>query len=263
MQAPLSGFDYLLKGFGLLRRPQLWPYVLVPVSINILVFSLLLWFVSGRFSDWVMNLLPSLPEWLSWLAWLLWLVFWLGAAIFVFFSFSLIANIIAAPFNGLLAEAVENMLTGNAPPGNQRLLQVLREIPISLLEELRKLAYFLFWAIPFGLIFLLPLVNLVAPILWALFSAWILALQYLDYPLGNHGLRFASQRRLLRSQPLLGLSFGGATLLATLVPLVNLFVIPAAVAGATCLWLEQLKNVHDKSIAVDSSMTGQTKSPNE
>lgn len=242
LHQPLSGFGYLLAGFRLLLRPTLWPYVLLPLGVNVLVFGLLLWLTAGEFGALVDSLLPTLPDWLAWLAWLLWLVFGLVAAIIVFFTFTLVANFIAAPFNGLLAEAVERLLTGTTPPGGGSLRQALREAPLALMDELRKLGYFLLWTIPLGLLFLVPLLNLAAPLLWALFSAWMLALQYLDYPLGNHGLRFAAQRQRLRGQPLLGLGFGGAVLLATLIPLVNLLVMPAAVAGATRLWVERLQD---------------------
>jgi len=238
---PLSGFDYLLKGYRLLLRPALWPYIIIPLLINLLVFGLLLWLVAGQFSGWADRLLSTLPDWLSWLGWVLWAGFWLLAAIIVFFTFTLIANLIAAPFNGLLAEAVEHMISKTRPPSGQGWAGMLRELPLILFDELRKLAYFLLWAIPFGLLFLVPLLNTLAPIAWALFSSWMLALQYLDYPLGNHGLRFAAQRRLLRKNTLSGLSFGGSVLLATLIPVVNLFVIPAAVIGATCLWVERLR----------------------
>jgi len=240
LRQPLSGFGYLLAGLRLLLRPALWPYLLLPLGVNVLVFGALLWLAAGQFGALVDSLLPTLPDWLAWLAWLLWLVFGLVAAILVLFTFTLVANFIAAPFNGLLAEAVERLLTGAAPPGGGSLHQALREAPQALADELRKMGYFLLWAIPLGLLFLVPLLNLAAPLLWALFSAWLLALQYLDYPLGNRGLRFAAQRARLRRRPLLGLGFGAAVLLATLIPLLNLVVMPAAVAGATRLVLEQL-----------------------
>lgn len=241
LQQSLSGPGYLLAGFRLITRPALWPFVLIPLAINISIFSLILWLLAGRFSSWVESFLPVLPESLSWLSWGLWLIFWLAAAITVLFTFTLVANLIAAPFNSLLAGAVEKQLTGTDADSSS-ILQTVYGLPGMLLDELRKILYFVLWAIPFGLLFLIPLVNLVAPLLWALFSAWILALQYLDYPLGNHGLKFSRQRRLIRSQTVLGMGFGGAILLATLLPVVNLFIIPAAVAGATRLWVERLQD---------------------
>jgi CysZ protein len=40
----------------------------------------------------------------------------------------------------------------------------------------------------------------------------------------------------------LAIGFGLATLAATMIPFINFLVIPAAVAGATALYLEQLRD---------------------
>ena len=45
----------------------------------------------------------------------------------------------------------------------------------------------------------LPAVNVVAPVVWAVSTAWMLALEYADYPLGNRGMNLQTQRQLLRS----------------------------------------------------------------
>lgn len=240
---PLLGPAYLLKGLRLIARPALWPYVAIPLLINVILFGLLLWFAAGEFGGLVDRLLPALPHWLAWLGWLLWLLFALLAGVAVFFTFSLLANIVGAPFNGLLAEATERLLTGADAPAGGSLQQALRETPRALRDELRKLGYFALWALPLLLLSWVPGANLAAPLLWTLFSAWMLALEYADYPLGNHGLRFDEQRRMLRGRPLLALGFGGAALFAAMVPLLNLIVMPAAVAGATQLWVEQLRPI--------------------
>jgi CysZ protein len=69
----------------------------------------------------------------------------------------------------------------------------------------------------------------------------MLAIDYHDYPMGNHQILFSEQRDTLKQHRLLVLGFGGATLAATMVPLINFIVIPAAVAGATALYLERVK----------------------
>ena len=43
----------------------------------------------------------------------------------------------------------------------------------------------------------------------------------------------------LREKRLLALGFGAATLLMTLIPFVNFLVMPAAVAGATAMWVHE------------------------
>jgi CysZ protein len=90
-------------------------------------------------------------------------------------------------------------------------------------------------------LFLIPVLYPVAPFLWLAFGAWMLALEYADYPMGNHGLRFPEQRRRLREQRLTSLGFGATALLLTMIPVVNFVAMPAAVAGATALWVQRFK----------------------
>jgi CysZ protein len=118
---------------------------------------------------------------------------------------------------------------------------LLADIVPSLVSELRKLLYIALRALPLALLFLIPPVNLAAPFLWALFSAWMLVIEYMDYPMGNHRLRFAEQRKRLRGRRLLGLGFGGASLLMTMIPVVNFLAMPASVAGATAMWVREFK----------------------
>jgi len=159
----------------------------------------------------------------------------------VFYTFGLVANLIAAPFNALLAEKVELHLTGRPLDEGGGIAKALRELIPTLIDELRKLIYSLLWAAPFLILFLVPGVNLVAPVLWFLYTAWMLALQYIDYPMANHGFKFSAIRSRLRGRRLLGLGFGAATAGMTLVPVLNFIVMPSAVAGATALWVGELQ----------------------
>jgi CysZ protein len=238
---PLIGAAALFRGLKLIATPGLRRFVAIPLAINILLFTLSIWVLVQQFSPLVEKWLSYLPDWLGWLEWFFWLVFAIAAILLVFYTFSLLANLIAAPFNGLLAEAVEKHLTGQPLPPGGSLVTVMKGAPAALVDELRKIAYFLLRAIPLLILFWIPLLNLAAPLLWALFSAWMMAVEYCDYPMGNHDMRFAEQRARLRQRKLLSLGFGGATLVATLIPVFNFLVMPAAVAGATSLWVEKLK----------------------
>ena len=51
----------------------------------------------------------------------------------------------------------------------------------------------------------------------------------------------AEQRRRLRKRRLLSLGFGGSSLLMTMIPLVNFLAMPVSVAGATAMWVHELK----------------------
>ncbi len=242
----LTGAAGLLRGLKLINTSGLRRFVIIPVSINILVFALSIWVLVQQFTPLVDKWIAYLPEWLEWLEWLFWLIFALAAILLVFYTFAIVANFIAAPFNGLLAEAVEKHLTGQPLPSGGSFFEAIKETPAALTDELRKIGYFLLRAIPLLILFLIPPLNLAAPFLWALFSAWMMAVEYCDYPMGNHGMRFSEQRKRLGRRRMLSFGFGGATLIGTMIPFVNFLVMPAAVAGATALWVEQLKALDEK-----------------
>lgn len=244
---PVTGAGYLLQGVKLLVRPGLRRFVAIPLTVNIAVFALLVWLAADQFGVLMESLTPELPEWLAWLAWLLWAVFAVAVVVLIFFTFTIVANFIAAPFNGLLAEAVERHLTGQGLPPGGSLVNLAKDLPRIMWDELKKVGYFIAWAIPLLILFLIPGINLIAPILWTLFSAWMLAIEYSDYPLGNHGVRSAELRRTLRERRWLSLGFGGATLVGTMIPIVNFIVMPAAVAGATAMWVGEKRLGHDKA----------------
>ncbi len=239
--APLDGAAYLLRGLGLITRPGLRRYVLIPLIINTVLFATLIVLVTGWIPDAIAWAEARLPGWLDWLAWLILPLLVASLLLFLVYGFSACANLVAAPFNGLLAEAVEYQLTGHRPGDPSSLGRLLADALPAFANELRKLVYFLLRAIPLGILFLIPGPNAAAPVLWLAFSAWMLALEYTDYPMANHGLDFRAERALLRLQPGRSLGFGGMVLAASLVPVINFLVMPAAVAGATALWVDRLR----------------------
>jgi len=228
-----SGAGYLLQGLKLLLRPGLRRYLIMPITINIVIFTLIAWAGLSQFELLFDRFLPE-SSWLHYLRWILWPLFTLTFLLIIFYTFTIIANLLAAPFNGILAAKVEQMLTGRAPPDSPD--NWVAEIVPGLLSELRKLIYFLVRAIPLLLLFLVPVVQLAAPFLWIAFSAWFFALEYLDYPMSNHGLEFKQKLKQIRKTRMTSLGFGGAVTTLMLIPVLNFAVMPAAVAGATVFW---------------------------
>jgi CysZ protein len=113
MPAPvLSGPQYLREGLKLVLSPGLRLFVLLPLAINLVLFVGLIYFAGHQFSLWVDALMPTLPDWLSFLSYILWPLFVVLVVLMVFFTFTMLANIIAAPFNGFLAEKVEVVVRG-------------------------------------------------------------------------------------------------------------------------------------------------------
>lgn len=235
---PLSGFNYIKRGFILMLQPGAKRYVIIPLLINIIVFALFIgvgYHYVGAGNQWLDG---HLAHWLHWLKWLVWLVFIVGSLFFVVYLFTIVANIIASPFNGFLSEKIEQMIRGKK---NQDDLNIKQCFTIMLKAVERQRRFFLYYlprAVVLLILFFIPGVNIIAGVAWFLFTAWMMALQYLDYPFDNHHIGFKPMIKAMHKRRLVNLNFGIVVTLLSAIPIVNLFIIPAAVAGATAIWIE-------------------------
>jgi len=240
MQAPvLSGPQYLREGLKLVLSPNLRLFVLLPLAINLLLFGGMIYFAGHQFGLWLDALMPTLPDWLSFLSYILWPLFVALLVLMVFFTFTLVANIIAAPFNGFLAEKVEVVVRGqdNFPAFSWG--ELVAMVPRTFGREMRKLGYFLPRAIALFILSFIPVVNVIAAPLWLMFGVWMMAIQYIDYPADNNKMSWQDMLAWLRSKRWQSLGFGGITYLALMIPGVNVLMMPAAVAGATLFWVRE------------------------
>ena len=236
----VGGVGYLVEGAKMLTHPALRMFVIVPLTINILIFGTLigygLSFISASMEQW----LAYIPDWLSFIEWILWPLIWLTFSLISGYLFTAVALIIASPFNGLLAEKAEELVTGKPVSGPEELGAALMLVPRGIVRELAKLLYYVPMAAFVLLVSFIPLLNAVAPLLWFLLGAWMMSIQFVDYPMDNHQLSFADVKEAVRSRRLSSMGFGGVVALCTGIPIVNFFVVPAAVVGATLLWVKEL-----------------------
>ncbi|HLT04914.1 MAG TPA: sulfate transporter CysZ [Pseudomonas sp.] len=239
MPPVLSGPHYLREGVSLVLSPGLRRFVLLPLSVNLILFAALIGLAVQQFGHWVDYFMPSLPDWLAFLEYLLWPLFVVLVLVIVFFTFTLLANLIAAPFNGLLAEKVEVVVRGEDPFPAFSWGELGAMVPRTLVRELRKLAYLLPRVLGLVILSLIPGLNLLAAPLWLLFGIWMMAVEYIDYPADNNRLDWDSMLNWLRARRWKSLSFGGTAYLALLIPGLNLLMMPAAVAGATVFWVRE------------------------
>ncbi len=72
----------------------------------------------------------------------------------------------------------------------------------------------------------------------------MLAIQYCDYPFDNHKVPFKTMRAALRTQKVANMQFGALTSLFTMIPVLNLFIMPVAVCGATAMWVDCWRAKH-------------------
>ena len=229
----VAGVRHVTRGFRLLGAPGIRRFVVVPLLINLLLFGVALSSLDSAFARLVA---PYLADWPAWIYGLAWALFALLAAVLVFCTFSVFANVVASPFTGPLAAAVERHLRGAAVTPAGAAPPFLGEALRAVAAELRKAVYIGVRALPLLLLTIIPGINAAAPLLWLLFGAWMLALEYLDYPFGNHGQVFPAVVAALRQERGMALGFGIGMLAVTLTPVVNFLAVPVGVAAATSLY---------------------------
>lgn len=233
------GPSYLARGVSMLGAPGLRRYVIVPILVNVVLIALLVGLLGWQINDWLNHWLSGLPHWLSWLENVLWwLVMALTTLAFCYF-FTLLANLIASPFNGMLSARVEELATGRPPHSG---MSLAGEMWDGVTGELRRLRYYASRALVLALVSLvllfIPIANLAIAPLWFVFGAFMLAFEYLDQPMANRGMGFDDKMQRLHDRRWRHLGFGGTVTLLTALPLLNLVVMPAAVIGATLLYIE-------------------------
>lgn len=238
MLSAIGGFILPFQGLRLIFSPGLRRFVAIPLLLNILIFGGLAYFAGNYFDEFMNQWLPS-HSWLEFLRWILWLLFAVAYALALFYSFTIIANLIASPFNSILAARVEEKLTGTRPADADESL--LKAIGPAISGEIGKIVYFSARAIPLLILFFVPGLNILASIGWVIFGLWFLAIEYADYPMGNHAIKPKQQRETLRRKRFKSLAFGAGVTVMMLIPILNFAAMPAAVAAATRLWVDDLK----------------------
>jgi len=241
IKQPFSGIAYLLKGAKLLTHPQLRIFVFIPLFINVIIFAGAFTYLFISITDWVDGYISELPSFFSWLTYLLWPILIVSILFSFTFIFSTIANLIAAPFNGLLAEKTEKLLT-NSVAGNDGLKDLLMELPRTFKREFQKLLYVVPRMLGCLILFFIPVIGqTIAPIVWFFFAGWMMAIQYADYPFDNHKVSFSAMKDALASQKGKNVTFGVAINICTTIPILNFIIMPIAVCGATVAWVDIYK----------------------
>lgn len=235
-----SGAGYFFKGFELIKTKGIRRFVFVPLAINLVIFSIAFYFMFIELDFYLGQFTAWLPQWLDWLSYIIWPFALIMVLVFFSFIFSAVANWLAAPFNGLLAEKLESYLTNQeAPKGSA--IDIVKDVPRTLSREWCKLRYYFPRAIGF---FVLSFIPIIGQVLWFLFVSWMMAIQYKDYAFDNHKVPFDQMRAELNQRKGLSYNFGITVAVFAMLPIINLIVMPVAICGATAIWVDHYRESH-------------------
>jgi CysZ protein len=244
-----SPFAHFSQGFFspfrslllLRRRPRLILYILIPFLINFAVFTGAVYLGLDFFGSTVVQYIPQGEAWYwSILSWFLWVVAVLLTAVLVFFSFTVVGNLIASPFNDLLSERTEQILTGRENEELFSLRRFLSDAWKTVLMEAKKM-----WLFVVVMLLILPLNllpgigNAIYTVLAISLTLFFLCVEYLSFVMVRKRQFFKDQRRFIFSRKFLMLGFGCGVMAVLAIPFFQFFCIPLAVIGATRLWCDE------------------------
>jgi CysZ protein len=232
-----SGLRAFAGGIGfVVGTPSVWGYALVPITVGVVLacgLSILgFWgsaYVSnslfasstgfwGQVGSWALTLLLALP------------------AVLVAILLSLC---LAQPLSGFALEAMvsarERALTGWSGPRPGIVESTLRGTQVALFTLAVAVPVF---AVLMLVTFMFPPAAIVTVPLKFFVYAWLLAWNFLDYPLGMHRLGLQARVRWVLQHFDAFCAFGLLWAVLGLVPGIVLLLLPMGVAGATQLVVE-------------------------
>jgi CysZ protein len=247
----VRGFSYALRGarFVYSEHPILVRYWSFPILITGLALAGVFWGALSFYDDLASMVWSLLPDrWTQVTGWvgglvtaLRWLFGLIAGALFILLGSILVvllSSIVAAPFNDALSEAVERIVTGRGAP-RFSLRRVIADVVRTIrLEVLKALIYVVIVGPMFLASFFVPGIGQALSVAGFTLSALYLGIDYVDWPAARRDWTVSDRVRSARRHLPAVLGFGAGVWVLLFIPLVNLFFMPAAVAGGTMLFLD-------------------------
>lgn len=245
---PLSwfaGLDAFFHGIWfILATPRSWPYAIVPMVVMALL-SITLTIAAIFSADW-------LGQWLFGTERGTWggMGYW-GVVIFTtlvgLVLAVLLALVLAQPLSGFSLEAIvrlrERALTGEGSAGPNPLKGVVIGARVAIVTLVLWLVLFgVFWTVSF---FFPPAAVVTVPLNF-LGTAWLLAWNFVDYPLGLRSFGFRKRLRWAACNLGAFTVYGTCWSLVIIIPGSVLFLLPMGVAGATELVVGSERELRDE-----------------
>lgn len=235
----MRGTAYLLTSIPLLFTKGLKRFVLLPILFNFALFIGLFFIGYHYLFPYTSFYLDQLPSWLNFLHSMFFVIFILGFFLIFLSMFMVIFNVIAAPFNGLLAEKAQTLFFHATTPPVSFAMIAWRSIK----RQGQFLMYFIPRFLLMCLLFFVPFIQPIYPLLWFIFTAWMLSMQYQDLVMDNNLISFQSMRKKTQFKKALLLGFGALINLLSFIPVLNIIIMPAAVIGSVSMFHKEIQGI--------------------
>ena len=230
----LVGAAYPLRALRLLAATRaLWPYVVVPIALNVAVGATVyagLLLAGLRAVD---ALMAALPPWAGLLALVMRVVLVVGLLVATGFVLVRFGVVLGAPWYGRLSERVELLATGRIV-GTRQGAQA--DLARALGHEVKKLFLVVACWVLLLLLNVVPAFGTAAAAAGGLaLAATVACLDFLDPALDRRGLGFRGELAYVRRELPRSAGFGLVCVALTSLPVLNLLLVPLCAAAGTLL----------------------------
>jgi len=209
--------------------------------INLVIYGSVFFFtyswLMGSIGKWIGAEDPNAGFWLQFLHTALLIIGFLVVLFVCYLLFTILGNLVTAPFNEEISQRVEEIVTGG---GIGHKMGFWEDAYISIKGEAEKLAFYLFFLFWIFLLNLIPAIGSVfSMIIGTVFSFFYNALDFLDYPMTRKKMKFRQKLKVTRSGKMITYGFGCTAFLLMFLPIVNVFMKPILVVAGTSLYYEK------------------------
>lgn len=235
-----AGFGYLVKGQQwVARHGRQYGFGLLPGLITLVLYLGLLFCLVVWGADVIGWATPFADDWSSPWAGLfrgfLTAVLFALALLLAVLTFTAVTLLVGQPFYEELSERVDRSVDPNGTAAESG-LPLWRELWISGRDSLRILVRATLWGVLLFALGFLPVVGqTVVPVLGFFVTGFFLVEELAAVALQRRSVELRERLALLRSRKSLVWGFGAPLAAAFVVPLVAVFLMPGAVAGATLM----------------------------
>lgn len=227
----INGMMRFLAGLRLLLarrdlRAVLWRMAGLLIVL-LLVLAVGVFWLSSSLAE---RFIPTGDAWyVDMLAWLVWLFSFILAMAIGMVSYVVLGSVAAAPWLDELCARVEKAEGTRLKAPDSPWWKL---VAASIWNSVMPLAVFLPWAAFSLLLLLVPVYGAVtASFVWAYAGLKLLSFEFMDAPASRRGWKWIRRREQFEHNRWFYLGFAGMASLLLAVPVLNLFVLPAAVVA--------------------------------
>ncbi len=156
-----------------------------------------------------------------------------------FFIFTRLVSAISAPFNDLLSQKTEALVSGTFSDSPFSVMRLMKDSTRAIAHSFKILGIYIgLMVICLSLLLIPGLGNVLFTLFGALLSSFMYAYEYLGYPMDRRRFSWEEKKVFFRKRFRPSIAFGLGCLAVAAVPVVNIIFVPAAAVGGALLFLD-------------------------